>query len=213
MPPANDDFDRIIQNGYANVSTEHLDTNPYGAPATFTTGGPAVKPGLTTRGKAALGISAAVIAGGSLIGYQSYTATATQAELKAQELQLKADALELEKLKVLNATAAVDKQTATEQATARQTSIDACVKDMKSEVGKGYGSPSYREIVEACQAQYPATGTTDDMKAAAATQNADGGAGNSSGGGVNDGVLLGVLALGAVAVFGAKKGMRTTTAT
>src|SRR5688572_18068446 len=102
--PADDQFDQIIK-GFDVTSTapEHIDPTPSG-PATTAAAGPAVKPGLTTRGKAALGISAAVIAGGSLLGYQSYSASSAQADLKARELALQADAIELEKLKVLNQT-------------------------------------------------------------------------------------------------------------
>ncbi|WP_329047129.1 hypothetical protein [Streptomyces sp. NBC_01422] len=198
---AADDFDRIIQNGY--TVTEHLDPNPYGAPTA-----PAVKPGLTTRGKAAITIGAAVIAGGSLLGYQSYTANAAEAELKAQELGLKADALALEKLKVLHQTAAADKKTATEQVAARQAAVDTCVKSLKNQVGKGYGSPTYGEIVEDCQSQYPTTADGTDMQAAAASQDLDTSTGNDGGGGVSNGLLIGLGTLGAIAVFGAKKGTR-----
>lgn len=214
MSAADDEFDRIIrnpENGYAHVSTEHLDPNPYGAPATFAAA-PAVKPGLTTRGKAALGIGAAVIAGGSLLGYQSYSANAAQAELKAQELALKADALELEKLKVLNQTAAADKETATEQVSARQKRVDNCVKGLKNQVGQGYGSPSYGDIVEDCQSQYPTTADGTDMQAAASSQDLSTSTGTDSGGGVNQGLLIGLGALAVAAVIGTKKGARTAPA-
>lgn len=217
MSAADDEFDQIIrnpQNGYAHVSTEHLDPNPYGTAATSTfTSAPATKPGLTTRGKAAITIGAAVIAGGSLLGYQSYSANAAQAELKAQELALKADALELEKLKVLNQTKAVNEQTVNEQVTARQKSVDTCVDGLKSQVGKGYGSPTYGDIVEDCQSQYPATTDTSDMQAAASSQDLSTSTGNSGGGeGVNQGLLIGIGALGIAAVIGTKKGTKTAPA-
>lgn len=207
-----DRFDQILaQNGYAHVSTEHLDPNPYGAPAPFVAH-PTTKPGLTTRGKAALGIGAAVIAGGSLLGYQSYSASTAQAELKAQELALKADALELEKLKVLNQTKTVNEQTVNEQVTARQKRVDTCVDGLKSQVGKGYGSPTYGDIVEDCQSQYPATAGTDDMQAAASSQDLSTSTGNSGGGGVNQGLLIGIGALGIAAVIGTKKGTKAAPA-
>ena len=211
---AADEFDQIIrnpQNGYAHVSTEHLDSNPSGAPATFAPGA-ASKPGLTTRGKAAITIGAAVIAGGSLLGYQSYAANSAQAELKAQELALKAEALELEKLKVLNQTKTVNEQTATEQVSARQKHVDSCVNGLKNQIGKGYGSPTYGDIVEDCQSQYPATTNTDDMQAAAASQDLTTSTGNSDGGGVNQGLLIGIGALGIAAVIGTKKGTKTAPA-
>lgn len=196
-----DGFDEIIHSW--NQPAPGFDPHPYGPPTTAT--GPAPKTGLTTRGKAAIGIGAAVIAGSSLLGYQAYASNAAANDLKAKELQLKSQALELEKLKVTNQVQAAGQQTATEQAAARQKRIDTCVKDLKNQVGKGYGSPSYGEIVEDCQSQYPDT-TAPAMEAAASSTDTD----TDGGGGVNDGILLGVLALGAVAVIGAKKGTRTT---
>lgn len=205
MPaPDEYEFDRIIQDGYTVPHTDHLDPHPYGPP---TSSGPAPKAGLTTRGKAALGISAAVIAGSSLLGYQAYASNTAANDLKAKELQLKSQALELERLKVTNQVQAAGEETATEQAAARQKRIDACVNGLKNQIGKGYGSPSYGEIVEDCQSQYPAT-TAPAMEAAASSTDTE----ERGGGGVNDGVLLGVLALGAVAVIGAKKGTRNTPA-
>ncbi|MFD7867332.1 hypothetical protein [Streptomyces sp. NPDC059783] len=196
-----DGFDEII-NGLNQPTPPAFDPYPYGPP---TTANPTPKPGLTTRGKAAIGIGAAVIAGGGLLGYQAYASNAAANDLKAKELQLKAEALELEKLKVTNQVRAAGKQTATEQAAARQKHVDTCVQDLKDQIGKGYGSPSYGEIVEDCQSQYPAT-TAPAMEAAASSTDTD----TDGGGGVNDGILIGVLALGAVAVIGAKKGTRNT---
>lgn len=210
MPaPADDEFDRIIENGYTVTSApEYTDPNPYGPAAAA---GPHPKAGLTTRGKAAIAIGATVIAGGSLLGYQSYAANAAQADLKAQELALKADALELEQLKVINRTQAADKQTATEQVAARQKHVDTCVKGLKNQVGKGYGSPTYGDIVEDCQSQYPTTADGTDMQAAASSQDLTTGTTNE-GGGVNGGVLIGLGALGALVIFGAKKGTRSAPA-
>lgn len=215
MSAADDAFNSIIrnpQNGYAHVPTEHLDTDPYGAPATSTATGQNPKPGLTTRGKAAIAIGATVIAGGSLLGYQSYAADTAQADLKAKELALQADALELEKLKVLNQTAAADKQTASEQVSARQKHVDSCVKGLKNQVGKGYGSPSYGDIVEDCQSQYPAATDGADMQAAGSSQDLDTGGSGDGDGGVNSGLLLGLGALGTIAVFGAKRGTKAAPA-
>lgn len=213
MPaPADNEFNQIIQNGYAPVTPEHLDTNPYGAPVTHAAAGQGQKPGLTTRGKAAITIGAAVIAGGSLLGYQSYAADTAQADLKAQELALKADALELEKLKVLNQTAVADKQTASEQVSARQKHVDTCVKGLKNQVGQGYGSPTYGDIVEDCQSQYPATTDTGDMQAAASSQDLPTDTSNDGGGGVGNGLLIGIGALGVAAVLGTRKGVKAAPA-
>ncbi|MEV8101086.1 hypothetical protein [Streptomyces sp. NPDC088135] len=205
MPaPADDEFDQIIQNGYA--VTEHLDTNPYGTPTTALAH--RQKPGLTKRGKVAIGVGAAVIAGGSLIGYQVHTANVAAAEAKSQELQLKVKALELEELREKNRAAETGRTTEAGQAKARQASVDTCVKSKSDQVGKEFGSPSYRDIVDDCQAQYPATETSDDMQATASAKDAAG----SGSSGVNDGALLGVIALGAVFVFAVKKGARSNPA-
>ncbi|WP_331763106.1 hypothetical protein OG571_47245 (plasmid) [Streptomyces sp. NBC_01369] len=205
MPaPPDDEFDQIIQNGYA--VTEHLDTNPYGTPATGHARGQ--KPGLTKRGKVAISVGAAVIAGGSLIGYQVHTANTAAAEAKAQELQLKVKALELAELREKNRAAETGRTTEAGQAKARQASVDTCVKSNSDQIGKGFGSPSYRDIVDDCQAQYPDTETGDDMQVAASTKSTA----DSSSGGVNDGALLGVIALGAVFAFAVKKGARSNPA-
>lgn len=194
--PNEDDFESIVRS--LQQPTETIDPTPYGAP-----NAPA-KPGLTKRGKVALGIGAAVLAGGSLIGYQVHTANVAAAEAKAQELQLKVKALELAELKERNRAAETGRTVEADQAKVRQASVDTCVKSKSDQVGKGYGSSSYRDIVEDCQAQYPGSEKSGDMQAAASTKTASG----SSSGGINDGVLIGVLALGAVAVFGARKGTR-----
>ncbi|MFF2411877.1 hypothetical protein [Streptomyces sp. NPDC058092] len=204
MPaPADDEFSQIIK-GFTMNAPEHLDTNPYGAPTAPTGPVQGQKAGLTKRGKAALGIGAAVIAGGSLIGYQVHTANVAAAEAKAQELQLKVKALELAELRERNRAAETGRTVEASQAKARQASVDTCVKSKTDQVGKSYGSPSYRDIVDDCQAQYPGSEKSDDMQAAASTKTTS----DSSGGGINNGALLGVLALGAVAVLGARKGTR-----
>ena len=90
-PGYNDpEFDQIITGGYT-------DTTPYGPPAT-----PAVKTGLTPRGKAALAFGGAVIAGGTLFGWQHYSAQQADAEAKAQELALKQQELRLLEIRELN---------------------------------------------------------------------------------------------------------------
>lgn len=201
--PDNDDFDRIIHGGMQppTAPPTWVDPTPYGTPT-----GPssATKAGLTTRGKAALGLGAAVLAGGTLLGYQSYSASTAQADLKAQELALKAEALEVEKLKVLNQTKQAAEGKATEQATARQTAVDTCVKGLKNQVGKGYGSPTYGQIVEDCQTQYPPAPETPDMQAASSSNTSSG----STGGGINDAAVIGVGALVLLAGFAVRKNTR-----
>ncbi|MFE3381308.1 hypothetical protein [Streptomyces anulatus] len=201
--PDNNEFERIIHGGMQppTAPPAWADPAPYGTP-----NGPAgtAKTGLTTRGKAALGLGAAVLAGGTLLGYQSYSASTAEADLKAQELALKAEALEVEKLKVLNQTKQAAEGKATEQATARQTAVDTCVKGLKNQVGKGYGSPTYGEIVEDCQTQYPAAPETPDMQAAGSSNtSADG-----TGGGINDAAVLGIGALVLLGGFAVRRNTR-----
>ncbi|WP_331746864.1 hypothetical protein [Streptomyces sp. NBC_00842] len=200
MPAPNDDFDAIIHN-LQQPATETIDPTPYGATAT-----PA-KPGLTRRGKAAIGIGAAVLAGSTLIGYQIHSSNAAEREAKAQEIALKSQALKLEELRELNKASDKDRKVAATEAKARQASVDTCVKDHDHLVGKGYGSPSYRDVVEDCQAQYGTTINTGDMQAAAATNDTNNSGGGGGGGG-NDGALLGVVALVGLLAFGVKKGTK-----
>lgn len=206
--PFDDIVNRLNSTNTAPAAPAYIDQNPYGDP---TTSGHPAKAGLTRRGKAALGIGAAVIAGGGLLGYQSYAADQAEADLHAQELALKANALELEKLKVLHDSAAVDQQTATEQAAARQASVDTCVAGLKGQIGKGYSSPTYGQIVEDCQSQYPASVSTTGMESVASqttasdTGDSDGGGG---GGGISDGALIGGLALVVGVALAVKKGQR-----
>jgi hypothetical protein len=201
MPAPDDEFDQIIKEFHVNPS-ENIDQNPYGAPVQPS------KPGLTKRGKAALGIGAAVIAGGGLIGYQVHSANVAASEAKTQELALKSQALELEKLREMNRANEADRKAKDGQAKARQASIDTCVKDSSHMVGKGFGSPSHRDIVTDCQTQYADVPSSGDMEAAASATDT----GNSSGGGVNQGLLVGGGVLVVFLVAAAKKGTRTNPA-
>jgi hypothetical protein len=193
------EFDRLMREEFnTDPQPGYTDPHPYGAPAQ------PVKAGLTKRGKAALAIGTTVIAGGALIGYQAYSADAAANDAKAQEIALKTQALELEKLKELNRANETVRKTTAAQAESRQALVDKCVKSNKSQVGKGFGSPSYSDIVDACQAQYAATATTDSMQpAGSATTVTDG-----SSGGVNNGMLIGGGLLVSFLVYAAKKGTR-----
>ncbi|MFE1767206.1 hypothetical protein ACFW81_23685 [Streptomyces angustmyceticus] len=201
MPAPDNEFDRIMNEEFpVNDPAEYaecVDHAPYGTPAH------PVKPGLTKRGKVALGIGATVIAGGALIGYQTHAAN----EVKAQEIALKTQALELQKLKEQNRANEAGKKVQNSQAKARQASIDSCVKDHDDQVGKVLGT-TYRDVVDACQTQYPDTATGADMEAAGASQTAT----DTNTGSVNQGLLVGggVLAIALVAVV--KKGTRSNPA-
>lgn len=198
------EFNSIIefQRQSMNSRQEHVDNSPYGTQMQSS------KPGLTKRGKAALGIGAAVLAGGSLIGYQSYAASTAQHEAKAQELAIKQQQLELEKMRETRLANQAEQKTQNSQNETRQASVNRCVKNQEDQVGKEYGSPSYRDIVDACQAQYTdTTSSGDDMQAAASSQ-----AANTSGEGVNNFALLGGGALAVGLVAAAKKSKRSNPA-
>ena len=201
MPAPDDPFDQIINKEYGMTTPENIDPTPYGIPVHPTKGG------LTKRGKAALGIGAAVLAGGTLIGYQVHSGNVAEAEAKAQELKIQTQALELEKLREMNRASEADRKAQASEAKARQASVDTCVKSHASLVGKGFGSPSHRDIVDDCQAQYNAVPTSDDMKPAGSTDSAD-----TSSGGVNQAVLIGGGALVVFLVAAAKKGTRSNPA-
>ncbi|MFE4915823.1 hypothetical protein ACFRCX_30425 [Streptomyces sp. NPDC056652] len=202
MPAPDDAFDQIMREEFPVNPTEHIDHNPYGGPAR------PHKAGLTKRGKAALGIGAAVIAGGGLIGYQVHSANVAASEAKAQEIALKSQALELEKIREMNRANEAGRKAEASQETTRQASVDKCIKSNDDLVGKGYGSPSYRDLVDNCQAQYPSSSSSDGMQAAASSQTAS----NSDAGGVNEGLLLGGGALALFLVVAAKKGTRSNPA-
>lgn len=195
MAPDNDDavFDRL---------TEDWDkpSSPYEAPGPTPYGGPTRAPrsGLTRRGKAVIAIGGAVLAGAGLVGYQVHEANA----VKAQEIALKQQALDLQKLQELNRAAATNQKAQSSADKARQASVNKCVKDQSGTVGKGFGN-TYRDIVDACQAQYTSTSGTD-MQEAAASQN--------SGSDLNQGVLVGVVVLGAFVIGVARLGRRSNPA-
>jgi hypothetical protein len=204
--PDDAEFNSIIEFQKAqsmNPQQEYTDNAPYGTQMH------SGKPGLTKRGKAALGIGAAVIAGGSLIGYQSYAANAAENEAKAQELAIKSQQLELAKMRELNRSNQADRKAQVSETETRQASINKCVKDQADQVGKEYGSPSYRDVVDACQAQYAdTTSSADDMQTAASSSQVSSG----DEGGVNNFLLLGGGALAVLLVTVAKNGKRSNPA-
>lgn len=203
MHNRDDEFDSIVSHGFQQPPTEVIDPTPYGySPQP-------VKTGLTKRGKAALVFGATVIAGGTLIGYQVHSANAADAQQKAEELAYKRDQLELEKLKELNRVAEQNHKTQVTDSKSRQASINTCVKDKEHLVGKGFGSPSYRDIVDVCQAQYTDTTVTGNDMAAAGSATPTG-PGMGGGAGVNNGLLIGGAALGAVVLLAARKGKKSS---
>ena len=156
--PDNDEFHSIINT---------QEWGPYGTPATHTN--QHVKPGLTKRGKVALAIGATVIAGGSMLVWQDYTENAETNEIRAQELALQQQQLEVEKLKEINKAATRNSKTKATEDAATQKLINACIDTDKSLVGKQMGV-TYSSIVADCRSEYATSHTdTSDMQAAAST--------------------------------------------
>lgn len=166
-------------------------------------GGPARKQGLSQRRKVALAVGAVVIAGGGLIGYQVHSSNVAASEAKAQEIALKSQRLELERLREINHA----KETGRDEAKVLQAAVDACIKDNASKVGGGLGSPSYRDVVDDCRAQYAATDSVsgEDMGAAASSQSTDSGSGAAA-----TGLLAGIGVVTLAAVVAARHGRRNT---
>jgi hypothetical protein len=184
--------------------------NPDGIPGQFATspyGSPQNTPrtGLTKRGKAALGVGAAVIASISLIGYQHYSANAAEADMKGQELALKQQELRIEELKELNkANAATQKVQETHDA-ALQKQIKACVEADKGLIGKQLGV-TYSSVKEDCQDQYGNSSAGADMQEAASAT-------DTGGGGISPSLLLGIGAGGALLIgVAANRGRRNNAA-
>lgn len=197
---SNPEFDRIVDQEFpTNAGPEYSDPTPYGIhPAT-------VKTGLTPRGKAVIAVTAAVIAGVSIIGYNHYAAEQATADQKAQELAFKQQELRLKELQILGEQAAANKKTQTAQDTARQKQIDACVSADKNLIGKQMGV-SYSSVLKDCTNQFPASADVSMQSAANATDTTSG----SSGGGVNPFILVGGTAAAGFAVVGLRKGRRNT---
>lgn len=187
MTAPNEEFNKLVK----GLRME----SPYGGTA---------KPGLTKRGKVALGIGATVIAGGGLIGYQAHQAN----QVEAQKIALKTQALELQKIKEQNRAFEVGTKVKDKQSNALQKSIDSCVKSHDDQVGKVLGV-TYQDVVDGCQDQYGSTSTGDDLETAAASQTA---VTNDSSGGINEGLLLGGGALALGLVYLAKRGTRSNPA-
>lgn len=175
---------------FAEQPNPHV--GPYGQPVQ------PVKPGLTKRGKTALAIGAAVLAGGGILAWQDYSAEASANEVKAQELALRQQELRIQELKEINkATAAQKKNQATEDA-ARQKFVDACIKTDKGLVGKQMGV-TYSSVVADCQAQFQGgqdAGTDGSDMAVAGSVNDTG----SGGGGINTAGFLAIAAGGGLLV-------------
>ena len=198
-----DEFERIVRGINPNSAPEFTDPTPYGPPP-YTTCTQPVKTGLTTRGKAAIGVGTAVIACGSLLGWQHYNAQETAAQTKAQELALKQQELRIQELRELNKANAAAKKDQDAENSERNKLVEACVDSNKKMVGKMLGV-TYQSVRGDCEAQYPTTTTAGDMQTAATAQDAT----SNDGGGVSPGLLIGAGALGLGLVVFAKKSTKS----
>jgi hypothetical protein len=174
---------------------------PYGSPQPHP-----VKTGPTKRGKVVLSIGAAVLAGTGILTWQHYDAAEKASQVKAQELSIQQQQIELEKLKVLSEANAKNAKTQATQDAARQKQIDACVSHNKGLIGKQFGA-TYSSVLADCQNQYTATGSTSGMQEAASSTDATG-----SDGGVSPGLLLVIGAGGALVIAVAANRGRNTNA-
>lgn len=189
MSSYDDEFDQII-NGMTTVNTptESTDQNPYGSPVHHH------KTGLTKRGKVALGIGAAVIAGGGMLTWQHYNTQAQASEIRAQELQYKSNLLALEMQKELNKANTADQKAQETQTASQQKQIDACMDADKGLIGKQLGV-TYQSVTEDCRAKYGASNKDRSaMQEAASTTVTD------SSSGISPGALLGIGTGGALLI-------------
>lgn len=155
-------------------------TSPYGYAAQ------PVKPGLTKRGKIAIAVAGAAIAGTGFFWYQAHSAQVAKDAKETAALQIQLQQIELEKMKELNkANAEHSKEKATEDAQ-RKKFVDACIDADKGLVGKQLGV-TYSSVVADCQNQFQARTSTSvdgsDMAAAGSSTDTPTGAGaiNSTG--------------------------------
>ncbi|MFD3516354.1 hypothetical protein [Streptomyces sp. NPDC058657] len=190
MTPYDAEFDKITQ----GITMETPDSSPY-SPYGTPTAPP--KAGLTGRGKIAIGMSAAVLASGVVIGFQAHSANEAASEAKAQEIALQTQALELAKLKEMNRAAEANRKVALTADQSRQAAIDTCVKNGDDLVRKSDGF-ALQTVVRSCQDQYSSTpSVASDSMANAASSNPLKGSDE----GVNTGAFvgIGVLLLGLAA--------------
>lgn len=153
-----------------------------------------VKPGLTKRGKVAITVGAAVLAGGGILAWQDYNADAKASEIQAQELQYKRDLLALQMQKELNKANAAAKKTEAAENGERNKLVDACVNSNKKMIGKLMGV-TYQSVRGDCEAQYPTSTTSGDMQAAATATDV-----SSGGSGINTAGMVAIAAGGGLLV-------------
>lgn len=141
---------------------------PYGHPVQ------PVKTGLTKRGKVAIAVTAAVLAGGGMLFWQDQAEDAKANDLQAQQLQYKRDLVALEMQKEINKTNEANAKAQETHNEALQKQIDACVNADKGLIGKQMGV-TYSSVMKDCQTRYGTSDAGADIQEAAASSDTGGG--------------------------------------
>lgn len=198
--------------GYGQTPTSYgfHDPHPYGPPAPTAPGTfQQAKPGLTKRGKVALSVGAVVLAGGAFMSYQSHTAEVAANEARAKEMDIQAQLLRIEEMKEINRANETKENSNKTLEKTRQASVDSCVKTDKEMVGKGMGSPSYREVIDNCLTRYSAQQNTTRFDTASASSTLTNAPTDTGGGeGLNGFLVLGIGAAAVLAFGAAKRGTK-----
>ncbi|MER6602497.1 hypothetical protein [Streptomyces parvus] len=143
--------------------------------------GPAAKTPMTAQTKAALAMIGLVIAGGSAVGVSAFSASSGQAEVRAKELALQAQQLEVERAKVNVPDAKAEER--------RVAGFQACIE--KAEHDK-----------EVCAQAFPPPGSTGSSGSLGAANVASVSDSNQGGGiDVTGGLVVAVVAVGGVALL------------
>ncbi|MFH9236053.1 hypothetical protein [Streptomyces globisporus] len=143
--------------------------------------GPATKTPMTAQTKAALAMIGLVIAGGSAVGVSAFSASSGEAEVRAKELALQAQQLEVERAKVNAPDAKAEER--------RVAGFQACIE--KAEHDK-----------EVCAQAFPppgGAGSSGNLGAANVASVSD----SNQGGGIDvtGGLVVAVVAVGGVALL------------
>jgi hypothetical protein len=140
--------------------------------------GPAPKAPMSTQTKALLGLAGLVIVGGSAVGFAAYSASSQQAEVRAQELAVQAQQLEIERVKnTVPDTKAEERRIAAFQACIEKAGMakDVCAQAFPAS-SEGSSRPSLNTIGSASAS----------------------GSGEGGGIGVSGGLVVGLVAVSAV---------------
>lgn len=183
----------------ALASSLNIDPQPYNTSPASAAPSPA-SPGklvLTRRSKAAIAVTAAVIAGGSLIGYTAHANNQAKNDIASKQLAIEEKRLELEKLKETNkgreqAVSAVDKQ--------QKKAPAKCVQPHESTAGDRIGAVSYQDAADTCTAINPTPVMGNAVQTTASASNATSGSDESG-----NGLLIGAGILGLGVLYASRR--------